>query len=62
MAKADLARPYGTKLKNPVTIKRAPDWLCNGDVIEKRGNQYFAVSLHVHERRWRVLLHRIKFG
>ena len=60
MGKVEEAWPYGAELKNPVTIKHVPDWLQAGDVIERRGGRYFAVSLRVLERRRQAWLRRIK--
>jgi hypothetical protein len=48
-------------LPNPVTVKDdLPAWVRPGDVIEKRGDRYFIVSLYESEPRWRHYLRRLK--
>lgn len=41
-----------------VTVDHVPDWLSSGDIVEKRGERYFAVSLTKTIPRWRSLLNR----
>jgi hypothetical protein len=60
MSEVDEAWPVGAALKNPVTIKNAPTWMRNGDVIERRGKKYYVISLHEPETRWEKLVRKLR--
>jgi len=41
--------------------KNAPAWFQSGDLIEKRGNRTFLVSMTQTIPRWKYWLNRLKF-